>query len=290
MTSAAFFFIAFSALMHALWNLLVKRSRDKTVFIWWMFLVAGALLNIAHLLDVRPFPAPSPKMLLLAMGGGLCFVLYHLFCGRAYRGGDLSLTYPLTQTSMLYVPLWGFFYFQEPLSTAGIAGILLVAFGTYCIQFRSFCGAEMLRPFLCLGNGSVQAALAAGFIYSFGAVIDKQGVSEYSPLHFTYVLVMFMFLFMSLNLMRPRYRGRVLEEWRLNRTQVLISGPVMMGSFLSFRYGLQLTPLSYALPLRQLSLLFGVSIGVLFLRERCGAIRLASVLIILLGIFFIRLG
>ncbi len=290
MSATAFFFISFSALMHALWNLLVKRSQDKTIFIWWMFLVSGIMLNIALVLSDQPFPSLPPRAFALAMAGGICFVLYHLFSGMAYQEGELSLTYPLTQTSMLYVPLWGVFFLHEVLSPVGIAGIVLVACGAYCIQFRRFSAGEALRPFLSLGESSVQAALAAGLIYSIGAVIDKIGVSEFSAIHFTYVLVMFMFLFMSVNLMRPRYRGRILGEWQVNKGQVLISGPVMLLSFMSFRFGLQLAPLSYAVPLRQLSLLVGVGIGTLLLKERCGAIRLCSVMIILLGVFFIRQG
>ena len=41
MSTLAFSLILVSAVMHALWNLLVKRSRDKTVFIWWMFVMSG---------------------------------------------------------------------------------------------------------------------------------------------------------------------------------------------------------------------------------------------------------
>ena len=39
--------------------------------------------------------------------GATCFVLYQLLNGRAYRSGDLSVVYPLTQTSIIYVPIWG---------------------------------------------------------------------------------------------------------------------------------------------------------------------------------------
>ena len=58
MSSYAFTLILFSALMHALWNLLVKRSGDKTVFIWWMFATSCSLMTLALPL-VGPFPALS---------------------------------------------------------------------------------------------------------------------------------------------------------------------------------------------------------------------------------------
>ncbi len=290
MSTVAFTLILFSAVMHALWNLLVKRSGDKTVFIWWMFVASGILLNL--LLPFLPgeFPPLSSQVLLLGAAGGACFVAYHLFNGRAYQKGDLSLTYPLAQTSMIYVPLWGVLLLGETVSLLGLSGIALVMAGAYSVQLRQLSASEILRPFRSLGDPSVQAALAAGFIYSVGAVIDKTGVSVFPPFHFTYLLVMFMLLFMTLNLLRPRYRGRILAEWQRSRHLVLLSGPIMMGSFLAFRYGLNLAPVSYAVPVRQVSLLIGVLIGTLFLGETCGRIRFTAALLVLGGVFLIRLG
>lgn len=290
MSNHAFTLILFSALMHALWNLLVKRSGDKTVFIWWMFVASGLLLNL--LLPFLPgeFPTPSPRVLFLALSGSVCFVLYHLFNGRAYRSGDLSLIYPLSQTSMLYVPLWGVALLGESLSLLGVAGILCIVAGAGCVQLRQLSLAEVLRPIRNLGDPSVQAALTAGFIYSIGAVVDKLGVSLYPPFYFTYLLVMFMFGLMCLNLLRPQYRGRIRAEWQRSRWLILASGPIMMGSFLAFRFGLSLAPVSYAVPVRQSSLLIGVLIGIFFLGESCGRIRLFAALMILFGIALIMLG
>lgn len=288
MSTLAFSLILFSALMHALWNLLVKHSNDKTVYIWWMFLVSGIMFNLVLPFLPGPFPTPTAQILLLAATGGLCFVLYHIANGQAYRAGDLSLIYPLSQTSMLYVPIWGFLFLGEQVSLHGMTGIALVILGVWCVQLRRLTFDEALRPLRSLGEPSVRYALTAGFIYSVGSVIDKTGVTSYSPLYFTYLLVMFMFGFMTLNLMRPRYRGRLLAEWQRHPHLVLVAGPVMMGSFLTFRYALKMAPLSYVVPTRQVSILISVLIGILFLNETCGRIRFLAALTILGGVIFIR--
>lgn len=288
MSTLAFSLILFSALMHALWNLLVKRSRDKTIYIWWMFLVSAALFTATLPFLPGPFPLPTPRIFALAAGGGLCFVLYHIANGQAYRSGDLSLVYPLSQTSMLYVPIWGSLLLGEVISGRGLCGIALVVIGVWCVQLRHFSFHEALRPLRSFNEDAVRYSLFAGFIYSIGAVIDKTGVMSYSPLYFTYLLVIFMLLFMTLNLLRPRYRGRILVEWQENPRLILIAGPVMMGSFLTFRYGLKLAPLSYAVPTRQVSILIGVLIGILFLGESCGRIRLLAGVTILAGVVLIR--
>lgn len=288
MSTLAFSLIVFSAFMHALWNLLVKRSHDKTVYIWWMFLVSGTMFTLLLPFLPEPFPPVTPRILLLAAAGGLCFVLYHIANGQAYRDGDLSLVYPLSQTSMLYVPVWGFFLLGERISAAGLGGIALVVLGVWCLQLRRLSLDEALRPLRRLSEEPVRFALIAGFVYSVGAVIDKTGVTGYSPLYFTYLLVMFMFFFMTANLARPRYRGRLLAEWQRHPGLVLAAGPIMMGSFLTFRYGLKMAPLSYAVPTRQVSILIGVLIGILFLGEACGRIRFFSALAILAGVILIR--
>ncbi len=290
MSPVAFILIVVSAFMHALWNLLVKRSRHKTVFIWWMFVVASILFSLTLPLVPVPFRMPGGRTLLLAGVGAVSFVLYHLFNGRAYRGGDLSVVYPLCQTSMVYVPIWGMILLGERLSLHGGAGILLVVLGTYSIQLQRLSLADLVRPFKNLRSPSVRDALAAGFIYSIGSIAEKSGVGTYSPLHFTYILVLAMLLLMSANVLRPRYREQIREELRENWRLILWSGPIMMASFLTFRYGLNMSPVSYAVPVRQVSIVIGVLIGILFLKESFGRIRFVSALLIMAGVVLIRFG
>lgn len=276
--------------MHALWNTLVKRSRHKTVFIWWMFVASGGLFSLALPLVPEQFRWPGTETILMIVIGAVCFVLYHLFNGRAYQEGDLSIVYPLSQTSMIYVPVWGITLLGERLSLLGICGILLVILGTYSVQLQHLSLTELLRPFRDLRSRSVRFALMAGFIYSIGSIAEKTGVRYYSPLLFTYFLVLTMLLLMTVNLGRPKYRLLIKEELREHWGLILCSGPVMMASFLTFRYGLSMAPVSYAVPVRQVSIMVGVLIGILFLGESFGRIRLISALFILAGAALIRFG
>jgi len=290
MSHFAFILIVISAVMHALWNLLVKRSRHKTVFIWWMFIASGGLFSLIILLLPEPFRRPDANTLLMVSLGAACFVLYHLFNGRAYRGGDLSVVYPLSQTSMIYVPVWGIVLLGERLSIAGTCGILLVIFGTYSMQLQRLSFAELARPFRNMKSPSVRDALAAGFIYSIGSIAEKTGVRNYSPLYFTYLLVLIMLFLMSFNMFRPKYRALIGAELREHWGLILCSGPIMMTSFLTFRYGLNLSPVSYAVPVRQVSIVIGVLIGILFLKESFGRIRFVSAIFIMAGAALIWLG
>jgi uncharacterized membrane protein len=291
MSSLALTLVLLSAVAHALWNLLVKGSRDKIAYIWWMFVESLLLMALLTALLPGEMPPTPPRVWGLAIAGAGCFALYHLCNGLAYRlGGDLSLIYPLSQTSILWVPLWGLLLLGEHITALGAIGIALVAAGAGAIQLQRLTCAELLRPLANLRDPAVLAALAAGLVYSAGALCDKVGVTGYSPYYFTLLLVSLMTLFLSLNLLRPGFTRRLGEEWRLNRRRVLLAGPVLMGSFLPFRYGLQLAPMSYVVPVRQTSLVLAVAIGVLFLRESCGRIRLLAAGLILAGVLCLRLG
>jgi uncharacterized membrane protein len=290
MSNLAFSLIVISAVMHAIWNLLVKRSRHKTVFIWWMFVASFVIFTAMLPFVSDPFQVPGTETIEMIGIGAVCYVLYHLLNGRAYRGGDLSVVYPLSQSSMIYVPIWGVALLGERFSIQGVGGILLVIFGTFMLQMQEVTFAELARPFRDLSSPFVRAALLAGFIYSIGSIAEKNGVRHYSPLYFTYFLVLSMLLLMSFNLSRPRYRSQIAEELRENWRPILCSGPVVMTSFLTFRYGLNLSPVGYAVPVRQVSIMIGVVIGILFLRESFGKIRLASAVLIVAGAILIRFG
>jgi len=290
MSNLAFTLIVISAVMHALWNLLVKRSRHKTVFIWWMFVASFVIFTATLPLAPEPFRFPNQETCVLIGIGAVCYVLYHLLNGRAYQHGDLSVTYPLSQTSIVYVPIWGIMLLGEHQSLMGISGILLVVFGTLLVQMRKLSFSEMARPFRDLSSPSVRAALSAGFIYSVGSIAEKTGVRHYSPLYFTYFLVLSMLLLMSINLARSKYRALIGEELRENWRPILCSGPVVMASFLTFRYGLNLAQVGYAVPVRQVSIMIGVVIGIVFLKESFGRIRVTSSLFIVAGAVLIRFG
>lgn len=276
--------------MHAIWNTLVKSSRHKTVFIWWMFATASVLFTACLPFFHEQFTWPNRYAMGMIAIGSVSFVLYHLFNGRAYQSGDLSVVYPLSQTSMIWVPIWGVTLLGERLSLLGICGILLVILGTFSVQMQSINLSELARPFRDFKSTSVRAALVAGFIYSIGSIAEKTGVRNYPPVYFTYFLTLTMLFLMSINLARPKYHRAIAEEWRENWRRILCSGPIVMTSFLTFRYGLNLARVGYAVPVRQVSIMVGVLIGIFFLRESFGRIRMMSAALIMTGALMIRFG
>ena len=82
-----------AAVMHAVWNLLVKSSEDQLVAGWTV--VAGAAILALPVLVLSGLPDRSVWDLILI--STVVQVVYVLTLAAAYRVGDLSFVYPLAR-------------------------------------------------------------------------------------------------------------------------------------------------------------------------------------------------
>ncbi|MBR2000313.1 MAG: hypothetical protein IJ992_07340, partial [Lentisphaeria bacterium] len=98
MNITAFFLIAFSAILHASWNLVAKRSKMTLSF--YTMIGCTACLFWIHVQFWTPVNVFAlPKMFYLFMGGSvLCDILYCLGLIRAYRTMEMSTAYPMMRS------------------------------------------------------------------------------------------------------------------------------------------------------------------------------------------------
>jgi drug/metabolite transporter (DMT)-like permease len=209
----------------------------------------------------------------------------------SYESTDVSLAYPLTTTGPLYIPLWAFIFLGERLSLAGGLGIFLVVSGTYVIQMKKISMKGIFEPLRNLKAPGVLLALAAGFFYSIGAVLDKKTVSGHDVFTYTYYLDIVLVTFLIFgNLLSRERRSGYHHELREHWPKILLAGGVLFCSFLTYRLGLKMAKVSYAASARQVSALFGVFFGIFLFREFFGRIRITGALLITLGIILIKFG
>lgn len=258
-----------------------------------IFMHASAILifSLFFLVWKGKIPLPSGGLLTFAIAAGLFFALYHFCLTVSYETTDVSLAYPLTTTGPLYIPLWAYVFLGEKLSFLGFVGIAMVFMGAYTIQMKKLDPRGLLDPLKNLRNPGVLLALAAGFFYSIGAVLDKKGVTGYDVFTYTYYLDSVLALFLLFNHLVIDGKGGELiyelkEQWR----RILLAGAVLFGSFLTYRLGLKIAKVSYATSTRQISALFGVLLGILLFKESFGKIRILGALLIAAGIVLIKFG
>ena len=120
MNLVALSLILISAIIHALWNLLMKQSRDKLAFIWWSILVILFIYFPLFLWYLRQSSLPSQENWFWAMVSGFFQALYCVLLSFAYEQGDLSIIYPLSRGSApIFITIGAILLLAEQLSLTG---------------------------------------------------------------------------------------------------------------------------------------------------------------------------
>ena len=123
MTGLAVVLVLISAIAHASWNLMLRRSGSPE-FTNWLMLSSGAVLAspfAVYLLVTRP---PDPTGWWFIAGTVVLHIGYFFTLGRAYKHGDLSLVYPIARgLGLALIPIVGVTVLAETLSPHRDSGL-----------------------------------------------------------------------------------------------------------------------------------------------------------------------
>jgi uncharacterized membrane protein len=291
MLGLSLLFLLGAASLHALSNVLIKQARDKLAFAWWTM---AALTSLGSpLLFFVGQPPPIGWEYVVA--SGLIEAIYFITLTRAYALGDLSQVYPIARgAAPLFTLLWATLFLGEQPSLGGFIGIGLIVSGLYLINLPSL--AEWRRPLAGLGSSPTRWALLTGFLISIYSAIDKVGVRYFDPLVYLYLFLTVTCLALGVQWFIPARRAVLIGEVRpaeIARTLSAKARPVMRvlaGSLLGTAaytlvlMALQLSPVSYVSPVRELSVVIGAWIGTRFMGEPGGRVRIGASLLIAGGI------
>lgn len=265
MTGLALALVLSSALVHASWNFLLKRSGGGPGLITAACVtsvVAYAPLMVAAAWMQRYEFAPVHLALMLL--SGLVHTAYFLLLDRAYRsGGDLSIVYPLARAT-------------GPLLTILVAVVLLgerpgpVALGGAALVVAS---ALLLtgNPFAWHRSAARQAvgfALLTGFTISVYTITDKASVAAWliPPLVYDWGCNVFRSIIL-VPFVQRRWPGSIAAAWRDRRRTVVAIALLSPLSYLLVLTALVFTPVSLVAPAREVSILFAALMGAHFLKE-----------------------
>ena len=85
-----------SALFHATWNLLLKRSDNQEAFVWGIVVSGSVMFVPLGIVLFWLYPIDPPGYLFALVSTGFQS-FYFVMLGRAYSKGDLSLIYPVAR-------------------------------------------------------------------------------------------------------------------------------------------------------------------------------------------------
>ena len=274
-----------SAFIHVFWNMLMKSSQDKLVFMGWVFLFSSLFYFPFFGANLHRFPIPLTGWALIWISGFI-HVVYTIILAKAYEAGDLSLVYPLARSAPLFVTLWAVLFLSERLTVGGVMGILLVVVGAYMIGFRTPQWREFTKPLFSLKDKPYQLALLTALLVSLYSIVDKIGVSRMHPFIFYYLLLLPRLTLYVPYVFKTRHPS-IMPEWRRNKRNILLVALIQFLGYLLILYAMTLTKVSYIVAIRQISVVFAVLMGTAVLKEKYGFVRLVASAFIFLGVFLI---
>lgn len=286
MVSTAFLLIIVSAFFHATWNMLVKYSNDKVAYNVHIQVATAVFISLYTIIFHSDALYYHQSTVIYALLSSFFFALYQHFTAVSYKYADVSMVYPITTSSPLFIVIWAYFILDERVSVYGVIGIILVLAGCYIMNITKSKGDKN-------GFYGILIAFLAAFLYSFGAMADKMGVGTVNTNLYIMLMADFMSLYSILFTTFSHRKARILHkkiklsiQWKL----VILGGLAMGASTVTYRLGLIDMQISYASALRQLSSFFGVLMGLFLLKESYGMQRIIGSIVIVAGIILIRLN
>lgn len=284
----ALLLILAASVLHATWNLLAKRSSDKLALFWWAMLVA-LVFCFPPLLWGRSWQLPTAGWK-WAASSGLLQAVYCLLLGFAYHEGDLSIVYPLSRgVAPLLMVLWGAWLLGERFSWHGGIGILLVVLGVYILHLPALTLQALLEPFRRLRERSSQSALGVAILISLYQLLDKRGTAIWPPWLYACALYTCLFVWLSLLLPFVRSQAQMAAAWRMDWRYIVPVGLFLWLAYALILLAMRQVQLGYLGALRNVSIVFGALLGVWFLKEPFGRLRLLGAVLIAGGVVGIAL-
>lgn len=276
------FLVLASGMAHAVWSMFTKRSLNKSVFLWSIMMIPTVILLPVLIVELVREPLTMAAYALLVLSMALQ-ALYSWLLSQTYELGDLSQIYPIMRgTSTLLVPLIGVFFLGETLSSFGWIGIACMLGGFLVLSGVG--GKDAKQGSRKQGLKPVLMALCVGLCTTSYVFVDKLNLQHISPLSLLEVTNIGFVAGLTPALLASR---QLRQEWKVNRSTIMLGALLNPGSYLLFLFALEQAPMARLGPLREVGTVFAAFLGILLLKEQQGKKRILCSIVIFGGILLI---
>ena len=273
MTTGIILIVLLAALLHAIWNALVKGSDDRAVTL--------AHISMGHVVPGFIMVAMSPKLAMEAWpfiaASTVIHWGYYYFLNMSYRLGDLSLIYPIARgLAPVLVAMGAQYWAGETLPLLAWIGIGIVSFGIMILAIGRARAS----------GRAISAALVTSLTIAAYSIVDGIGIrASGDPLAYIgwlFVAELFVVFFVWF-----RFPVRLMGVGR-KVTTIGIGGGVLSGlAYGLVLYAKTLAPLGVVSALRETSVIFAALIGVVLMGERPIGRRVIAAIVVALGIIIL---
>jgi len=279
MDTIVFSAVLFSAVLHAIWNSMASKYKNKNVSI--PAIVYGHVPSCVVAVIILPLPSVEsfPYIILSA----LIHQGYQNFLLTAYQTGKFTTVYPVARGfGPLVATLISIIFLGVYLKNYTLLSILLISGGVILIGLFSRSVTK--------NNKILYTSLATGIFIGLYSVVDGHGarISMSAVSYMSWVFI-FSALFFPIAL-KLRKQKNILKK-------TLTEGKVVfwVGGFFSYiAYVITVWAFTKAsIPmvsaLRETSIIFAVFIGYFYLKEKINMYKIISILLIFIGVIGLKL-
>jgi len=280
MAGLVFVAVIGAAVLHAVWNGLVKAGDDKHLG------VTAVVLGHVPLAVVALFfvPAPAPESWPYIGAGVLLHLGYQQFLIRSYRLGDLTQVYPIARgVAPLLVAGMSVVFLGVHLSLAEWAGVLTIGAGIMSLVLVR--QGDGLRNMRAAGLAFVTGCFIAAYslVDGYGARLAGTALGFFGWLAIGNGLV----LVATTSVQRPDLFAKLARE---GKRMLVFGGAASFTAFAIVIWAFTQAPIALVTALRETSIVFALLIGVVFLREKLNLVKLFSTFVTLLGAVLLRVA
>ena len=278
MSGIVFVAVIGAAVLHAVWNAVIKGGSDKT-------LSMGAVV-IGHLpiaIIILPFvPTPSIESLPYLVGGIALHFGYQLFLLRSYQMGDLTQVYPIARGSApLIVALFSALVLGVHLEGLEVLAIAIIGLGIISLALVRQADGQQNR-------NAAMLALTTGLFIAAYSLVDGLGarIAGTSLGFFCWMAIgdgILMILYLAIS---SPGTLRLLPTRGL--PVLVIGGSASFIAYALVTWAFTQAPIALVTALRETSIIFALLIGVFFLKERLNLVKVLSTFSTLLGVVLLR--
>jgi drug/metabolite transporter (DMT)-like permease len=277
MPTIVFAVVIAAALLHATWNAIVKSAGDKFLTII-MVATAAAAISAVLLPFLKP---PAPASWPCAAWSALLQVGYFLLVARTYQVADMSRAYPLMRgTAPLLVALFSVFQMGASLSVIAWIGVIGICAGICSMTL----GSRLTH------RKGIRLALLTALVIASYTLIDATGVRRSgSPAAYAlwvFVLTGLPFAIWAVTGTRTTFVPYVARHFRSG----MVAGVGTTASYGLALWAMSVAPVALVAALRETSILFGMLIAGLVLKEHIGLRRIIAACIIAASAAILRLS
>ena len=274
-----FLLVIFAAILHAIWNGMVKSYKDKVISVSAIVFGHVPIAIIVMLFLPLPTLESVPYIILSA----IIHQGYQYNLISAYKIGDLTKVYPIARgTGPIVATLISIIFFGVLITKFQTLSIILICFGIIILGLFSKNSIQ--------NNKALIYSLFTGFFIGLYSLADGYGarVSQ-SPLNFlgwSFILNAMIFPFVLKYMGYSNIIKRVMKEakiifWVGGTISYIVYG-IVVWSFTQ-------APIPIVGALRESSIVFSILIGFFFLKERITFIKILSILAIFAGVVLLKL-